>query len=122
MKILGLCSLLLSVFVLSAPAQDLLSAAAQDSSKAPLLTPDKDVRQEWLAHAAPAELAKSDRPVIIWRSNPELGCLYMRTYRVERESRDSDVTRPAGYTKCVPMNRFTVERAVEQRLEPEPAE
>jgi hypothetical protein len=36
------------------------------------------------------------------------GCLTMRTYIVARESADSDVTRPAGYTTCVPATNFQV--------------
>ena len=42
----------------------------------------------------------------------EPSCVFMRTYRVKREARDSDVTRPAGYTTCVPAGRFAVKRAV----------
>jgi len=39
-------------------------------------------------------------------------CAYLRTYRVRRESRNSDVVSPAGYTECVPASRFEVKRAV----------
>ncbi len=45
-------------------------------------------------------------------------CVYMRTYRVKREARDSDVTRPAGYTTCVPVARFVVKSAAESKAEP----
>ena len=39
------------------------------------------------------------------------GCLTMRTYTVARESADSDVTRPAGHTTCVPATKFQVKNA-----------
>jgi hypothetical protein len=35
-------------------------------------------------------------------------CAYMRTYRVRREFRGSDITRPAGYLTCVPMAKFRI--------------
>lgn len=123
MKTLGLCSLLLSVLVSSASAQDLLSAPAPDPSRAPILNLDKDALRKWLIHAGRGEWSKlEDRRMIISFTNPEPVCAHMRTYRVERESRDSDAVRPAGYTECVPMARFTVKRAVKPRLELVPTE
>jgi len=46
----------------------------------------------------------------IWKLTPEDAageesetvCAYMRTYRVRREYRGSDVVVPSGYTTCVP--------------------
>ena len=38
-------------------------------------------------------------------------CYYGRSYRYRRESRDSDVTIPAGYTTCTPRSKFQVKNA-----------
>jgi hypothetical protein len=40
-------------------------------------------------------------------------CYMLRTYRVARESPDSDATRPAGYTTCQPSTRYGLKTAVE---------
>ena len=42
----------------------------------------------------------------------ETFCAYIRAYRVKRESRGSDVMAPAGYTTCVPAQRFELRSAV----------
>jgi hypothetical protein len=42
-------------------------------------------------------------------------CLTLRTYRVARESPDSDSTRPAGYSTCQPATRFQFRTAVDTR-------
>ena len=39
-------------------------------------------------------------------------CAFIRTYRVRRENKGSDVVTPAGYTTCVPSRRFEVRSAV----------
>jgi len=46
----------------------------------------------------------------------------MRTYRVKRDHPGSDMTRPAGYTTCVPSKRFEVKNAVQVQSEPAPRE
>ena len=38
-------------------------------------------------------------------------CYFARTYRHARESRDSDVTVPVGYTTCTPGSKFQVKNA-----------
>lgn len=38
-------------------------------------------------------------------------CATMRTYRVEREDRQSDVTRHAGYSECISISKFRIENA-----------
>jgi len=38
-------------------------------------------------------------------------CYYGRSYRYKRESRDSDLTVPAGYTTCTPRSKFQVKNA-----------
>jgi hypothetical protein len=40
-------------------------------------------------------------------------CYTLRTYRVARDSPDSDSTHPAGYTTCVPSTRYGLKTAVE---------
>lgn len=47
-------------------------------------------------------------------------CAFMRTYRVRREHRGSDVVRSAGYTTCVPSRRFELKSAVEVQPEQPP--
>jgi hypothetical protein len=122
MKTLGLCFLFLSSALV-------VDAVAQQQSNAPALNTDKAAIQKWLARGGPAKWPRVDRDRVILSPDDrdssilslddrEASCVYMRTYRVKREDRDSDVTRPAGYTTCVPAARFVVKRAVEPRLEP----
>jgi hypothetical protein len=35
-------------------------------------------------------------------------CAYLRVYRMKRETPGSDITRPAGYTTCVPTSQFNI--------------
>lgn len=51
-------------------------------------------------------------------AGPDHGCAYMRTYRVKRDRPASDMTRPAGYTTCVPFKRFEVKSAMQVQDEP----
>jgi len=51
-------------------------------------------------------------------AGPDIFCAYMRTYRVKRDHQGSDMTRPAGYTTCVPSKRFEVKSAVQVQSEP----
>ncbi|MFB3813880.1 MAG: hypothetical protein ACE14L_07185 [Terriglobales bacterium] len=39
----------------------------------------------------------------------------MRSYIMQREAPDSDVTRPAGYQTCTPASRFQVKAAVDTK-------
>jgi len=117
MKILGLCFLFLSsALVVDAPAQQ--------EGNAPALNTDKAAIQKWLARGEQTRLPRIDSDRVILSPDDRdssilpLGDVYMRTYRVKREARDSDVTRPAGYTTCVPVARFVVKRAVESKAEP----
>jgi hypothetical protein len=122
MKPLGLCFLFLSsVFV--------ADASAQQQSNSPALNTDNAAIQKWLARGEQTMLPRIDSDRVILSPDDGDGftlslhdnnasCVYMRTYRVKREARDSDVTRPAGYTTCVPVARFMVKRAVEPKLEP----
>jgi hypothetical protein len=117
MKTPGLCSLFLFALASISPAQVLLSAPAQDASRAPILNPDKDEFQKWLVHARTQEWKRYDVPQSVWFAGGEPFCAFMRTYRVEREHRGSDVVRLAGYTTCVPTKRFELKSAV--RVQPE---
>jgi hypothetical protein len=122
MKPLGLCFLFLSsVFV--------ADASAQQQSNSPALNTDNAAIQKWLARGEQTMLPRIDSDRVILSPDDGDGftlslhdnnasCVYMRTYRVKREARDSDITRPAGYTTCVPVARFVVKRAVESKAEP----
>lgn len=116
MKTLGLCFLFLS-FVL------VVTAPAQEQSSAPILNPDKAAIQKWLARDGQTNWPRiqGDR-FILSLDDMETTCAYMRTYRVKREAPDSDTTRSAGYTTCVPMTRFAVKRSGEPRLKLTPTE
>lgn len=100
MKILGLCLLLLCLAAASRaqtpshPAND--AVTVQDSQASP---------KPFALNSATGDLRAAD--------NAESFCAYMRTYRVKRKYRDSDVVRPAGYTKCVPTGRFELRTAVQ---------
>lgn len=116
MKTLGLCFLFLSsVLVVSAPAQQ--------QSDAPTLDTNKAAIQKWLARDGQTNWPRieGDRLILSF-DGLETTCAYMRTYRVKRESRDSDTTRSAGYTTCVPMTRFAVKRSGEPSLKLTPTE
>ena len=121
MKTLGLCFLFVS-------SPLVVDALAQQQSNAPTLNTDKAAIQKWLVRGQTKwHGIDSDRIIlspedsdssILSLDDSESSCVYMRTYRVKREARDSDITRPAGYTTCVPVARFVVKRAVESRAEP----
>ena len=107
MKTLGLCFLFLSFALV-------VDALAQEQANAPALNTDKAAIQKWLArdgqtrwpriHGDRGIFPPDDRDSSIFSLyDREWSCAYMRTYRVKREARDSDITRAAGYTKCVPM-------------------
>lgn len=108
MKTLGLCSLLLFVPLVIVPTQG--------QSNGLRLNTNKDAIQKWLAHKGQSAnqviLPSQDNNFVISTDELEPGCMYMRTYRVKREARDSDSTRPAGYTTCVPVGHFAVKSAV----------
>ncbi len=64
------------------------------------------------ARRSQSTIPPHDNNFVISLDELEPNCMYMRTYRVKRDARDSDVTRPAGYTTCVPVGQFAVKRAV----------
>lgn len=46
----------------------------------------------------------------------DVTCYTMRSYRVARDSKNSDSTHPAGYTTCQPTSRYRL-KTTEQRIE-----
>jgi len=46
------------------------------------------------------------------RADAESVCYVLRSYRVNRLHRNSDVVESAGYTTCVPSSRYSVKRAI----------
>jgi len=116
MKTLVRCFLFLSLVLVA-------NAPAQEQSNAPQSDTDKAAIQKWLAHQGQPKwrgiggdrifLPPDDSDGFLQPlGDQEPSCVYMRTYRVKRETRNSDVTSPAGYTTCVPVARFAVKRAV----------
>jgi len=121
MKPLGLCFLFLSSVLV-------VDVSAQQQSNVLALNTDKAAIQNWLARGGQTKLPKTDSDLVILSADdsdrgtlllgdPKPICVYMRTYRVKRETGRSDVTHPAGYTTCVQVARFVVKRAVEPKLE-----
>jgi hypothetical protein len=52
---------------------------------------------------------------ILTLQQDENTCYAIRTYRVARESPDSDSTRPAGYSTCQRATRFQLKETVDSR-------
>jgi len=122
MKTLGLCSLLFfSILIPCASGQD-LNIKLPTQSKLPLNSSNDEWMQQLLQRYPGSKVIGMYRsPVKTWTGALEGGCGTMQTYRVKREAPDSDVTRPSGYTPCVPLSRFHLESAFAPE-EPEPTE
>ena len=104
MKYSGLC--FLSALMLAG------SASAQSQPSSSLSKADRAVIQEWTAHAqTDLQQNKSDR-IIFSAEDRDDYCAFIRTYRMKREESSSDITRPAGYTTCVPMQGIEIKRAI----------
>lgn len=111
-----------------------LTAFAQDHSPTFADSPQKT--QPTLNFRTPATstpdepwriIPKSDKDKSFTLTTPEMGgalgvspagplatdvtCLAIRSYRVKRDSKDSDSVHPAGYTTCVPAARFRLKTA-----------
>jgi len=52
---------------------------------------------------------------ILTLEQDEKTCYTLRTYRVARETPDSDTTRPAGYSTCQRSTRFQLKTAVDSQ-------
>jgi hypothetical protein len=49
--------------------------------------------------------------VAVLNSQSDLACYAIRSYLVARDSKDSDSTHPAGYSTCLPSDRYRVKSA-----------
>jgi hypothetical protein len=107
MKFPGLCLLLLCLFATSA------AQSPSDPQKSGRIT----VQDSPSADEQPLrDLGWGAR--IARRHTADFYCAYMRTYRIQRKSRDSDLVSPAGYTTCVPTERFELRSTVQIQTEP----
>lgn len=101
MKILGLCFFLFNFIFLTPICHSQESSAAKN---APTTVENSPAAADGIV----LDLNSSSTT-----AGPEHSCAYMRTYRVKRDRPASDMTRPAGYTTCVPFKRFEVRSAVQ---------
>jgi hypothetical protein len=109
MKTVGLSILLASCLAPISLAQEPARPVKDDPAALENLSPD----------AEPGDSTQFDN----YRNFPEPGtsyCAFMRTYKVRRQHRGSDVVRPAGYRTCVPTKRFELKSAVQVQPEPSP--
>lgn len=104
------------IFLLSGP---LLVGQSEPAPGTPRINSDRAAVQKWLTRAQQSQFSqftngslRDDDMIVSQELDGTEFCAYMRTYRVKRESRGSDATRPAGYTTCVPAARFTIKSAV----------
>jgi hypothetical protein len=101
MKILGLC-----LFVLCLAMASRAQTPSRPANDDLVTDPHSQASLEPFAlKSATSDLRVGD--------NADTFCAYMRTYRVKRKYRGSDEVRPAGYTKCVPTERFELRTAVQ---------
>ncbi len=114
MKTLGLSMML----VVLCGSFSFLGAQSQEQAITALTDLDRQILHSWVQKARQADEGRIDNDVLILPQNGEAICAFMRSYRVRREFRGSDVTRPAGYTTCVPAARFTMKSTVEVKEEP----
>ena len=104
----------------------LRSDAQASADLFPFLQPF-DIRGTTLRPATPAADSKDDsqdmlpkdlgrqRILTLEEDGNEPICYTLRTYRVARESSDSDSTKPAGYSTCQRASRFQLKTAVDSR-------
>src|SRR5947207_14552262 len=104
MKTLGLCFMFVSSILI-------VGASAQQSDTLALNTDDAAV-QKWARGDQMRTPRITDDNVILSMDDHQPACAFMRPYRVKREARDSDATRPASYTKCAVLERCAVNRAI----------
>jgi len=89
----------------------------RDSSKVMSSRPQSDFSASYFADGVEDRLVFNIKPELFKPDSSGTSCAYMRTYRVKRQARDSDTVFPAGYTTCVPMQRFEMKSAVETRTD-----
>src|SRR5215468_2651398 len=101
MRITGLLviALFILIFFFAAPAASYAQTATADKTDAsPSVTFDRAWR----------DFARGDN-VQLERDGV---CFTMRTYKVAREDKDSDVTYPVRVTRCLPSSRMELKSAV----------
>jgi hypothetical protein len=101
MKTLGLCFVL--ILLAGSPV---ISAAQTDKHSTASVSTDQKPNVDSSARAPIHRDA-------LFSADDDVTCAFMRTYRVKREGRGSDVVRPDGYTTCVPTTRMTLKSTVE---------
>jgi hypothetical protein len=103
--------LLVSLGVATAAAQ----SSPDKSSGSHLRTlPPETLQQETLQQdndSVASQKFDSPTPHILTLQQDEKTCYTLRTYRVARETPDSDSTRPAGYSTCQRATRFQLKTA-----------
>ena len=111
-----LCFLLLisSCFAGVSFAQDArMDLPKKDSSRLVSSKPQSDFSAAHFADGAEARLIFNIKPDFFMPDSSGTSCAYLRTYRVKRQARGSDAVAPAGYTTCVPTQRFEMRSAVQ---------
>jgi hypothetical protein len=97
-----------------------LSAQSQSSSTVELRDVEHETLTSSLARLTSDQAIATDQQSLDTMNNSDRACAFMRTYRRKREFRNSDYTRPAGFTTCVPVAGFGVKRAVVLKAQPQP--
>lgn len=92
-------------------------SSKSDSSMVMSSKPQSDFSAAHFADGAEGRLVFNIKPELFKPDSAGTSCAYMRTYRVKRQTRGSDAVSPAGYTTCVPMQRFEMRSAVETRTD-----
>jgi hypothetical protein len=94
----------------SSQADSLKAKSSDAKSEFPAAHFADGVMDRLLVDVKPSDVKPS---AIDWLDHPNAqDCAYIRTYRVKRQARGSDVVAPAGYTTCVPSGRFEMRSAV----------
>lgn len=102
---LFLPAVLLCGLVATCAAGDQASSSRSEST-AGILRPD-DVK---LALSDPAVVERLRREVA---QDDDVTCYTVQSYRVKRQSPDSDVVEPVGYSTCLRASKYGVKKAVE---------
>ena len=114
MKTLGL-----SLIAVVLTGTSLLQGQSKKDVIGTLANPDSQTLHSQAPRANLLDGAKIDsNSLLALDDDRDNTCAFMRTYRMKREARGSDVTRPAGYTVCVPTRRFEMKSTVEVIQEP----
>lgn len=113
---------LLSLLVLFFAGSISLFAATSES--AVTLSPPASAAPVFKNDSLSLNPAGKVKPLFVWpqdgrftrRPTETTTCYKIRAYYMVRERRNSDVTRPDGYSTCQPASRFQVKRAIGHRM------